>query len=91
MKDESMERYQEELDDQWDNRDLGASIEHTQRSENPKPIDESVGLSSVTLRLPEETFRALEGIAKSKGLTFKAYIRRILMDHVESKRVKDSE
>lgn len=67
----------------WETKKLGADPKYARRvsKEEDKALDDSLGLTAVTMRLQKELVEQLKLLAKKEGLGYQPYIRQLLTRH----------
>lgn len=83
--------HKKSLDDQWDNREFGASEAYVRKAsrEREKSIDEALELQMISIRLQKELLDALKEMAREDGIGYQPYIRQLLTRHVFGKKRRD--
>lgn len=81
------DKYESYLEDVelWESRKLGASLKYAERASEAEDaqLDESLGLTPISIRLQKDLVSRLKIMAKEEGLAYQAYIRQILTRHVK--------
>ena len=79
-----------ECDDTWDNRELGAEEKFVRRasSTREKALDENLGLQTISIRLQKNLIENLKELADEDGIGYQPYVRQLLMRHVRSEKAK---
>jgi predicted DNA binding CopG/RHH family protein len=69
---------------EWENGTLGQSAEHLEKStpEDEKAIDDTLGLTPITLRLQKTLVEQLKKMAAQNGLGYQPFVRQILTQYV---------
>lgn len=76
-------------EDAWDNRELGASDEHTREApaEMNKAVDDSLDLQLISLRLQKDLIEKLKIIAKEEGIGYQPLMRQVLTRFVRESNI----
>lgn len=80
----SIKDYENETWDEWDNRDLGASEEHAVVSStvNEETLNASLGMQTISLRMPSDLLVDLKLIAKLHGIGYQPLMKQIMQRFV---------
>jgi len=75
----------------WENRELGASEAHVRKvsSRREKAVDETLGLTMISIRLQKDIINELKQLAHNAGIGYQPYIRQLLTQHVQGKKKRD--
>jgi hypothetical protein len=68
----------------WENGTLGRSAEHLEKStpEEEQAVDDTLGLTPITLRLQKTLVEQLKKMAAKNGLGYQPFVRQILTQYV---------
>lgn len=79
--------------EKWDNRELGASLEHAQRApaEMATDLDTALGLKNISIRLQKELIQELKRIGKEEGLGYQPLIRQVLTQYVKHRKATSTQ
>lgn len=74
----------------WDNRELGADEEFAKRAspEREKRINESLGLHSISIRLPIEIIEQLKDFAHEDGIGYQPLMRQVITKYARERAKK---
>jgi len=79
-----MKNMQNNNDEKWDNRELGADEEHVVRAskEEEEKLDQALGLQTISIRLQKTLIDQLKELATEDGIKYQPFIRQILTRQV---------
>lgn len=77
----------DEDEEAWDNKDLGASAEHVRKSsrEREDEVDEKLGLKMISIRLQAELIEKMKTLAEQDGIGYQPLIRQVLNRYANEK------
>jgi len=72
-------------DQAWDNRELGASLEHAKQADaqDQNALDAALGLAPISIRLPREMVDAYKLIASHHGIGYQPLMRDVLQRYIK--------